>query len=594
MKVKLALAGVACAALGAGVGWLAGGIGLPSRPGAGAPDAGRGAGGEPSPRAGGAPSWNAALGARPAFTEVTALASVDFRHESSRSERCRYPEIMGAGVGLFDCDQDGDLDIYFVNGNRLGGEASPDITNRLYRNDGDWRFVDVTRAAGVGDPGFGQGCCAGDYDQDGDLDLYVSNLGPNVLYRNRGDGTFEDVARAAGVADPGWGQSSCFFDYDADGRLDLYVQNYLTYTGDDPEVFTWVGNTKVVDYASPLGFRGQADRLYRNRGDGTFEDVTEAAGILRPDGKGMGLACVDLDGDRFVDIFVANDTAENFLFWGSAGGRFEEDGLAAGVAFNDSGIPEASMGVDIGDYDGDGRLDLIVPCLRNQVFTLYRNQGRLFADSSVEAGLAPATSASTGFNANFIDYDADGDLDLFFTAGGVRRNELAALDASYNERYGLPDILVANDGKGRYEDVSHHAGPYFRERFIGRGSAVGDIDQDGDTDIVVSNLADRAVLLRNDTRGGHWVSFALVDARGRRQPLGTDVRVTAGGRVQRKVQHPGISYVSQSDFRLHFGLGPAETVERLDILWPGGRGESHEGLAADRFWTLEEGKPPSE
>jgi len=477
----------------------------------------------PSPAAA-EPSWDPSRGAQPRFTDVTQSSGLDFKHENGLTGKCRYLEIMGAGVGVFDYDGDGDLDLYFVNGNKLAEPPSPAITNRLYRNEGGWKFTDVTARAGTGDAGYGQGCCAGDYDNDGDLDLYVSNYGPNVLYRNSGDGTFTDVTARAGVGDPGWGQTCSFLDYDRDGWLDLYVQNYLTYTsGSEGEAFLFVGGRKVIDYPTPLSYKGSASRLFRNQRDGTFEDVTEAAGLLRPDGKGMGLACTDLDDDGLTDIFVANDTAENYLFWGRSDGRFQEAGLEAGVAFDGAGSPEASMGVDVGDFDNDNRLDLIVPCLRMQVHTLYRGLGRHFEDVSTQAGLGSATSPWTGFNANFLDYDLDGDLDLFFTHGGVRLNESAAPESSYNERYGMPDMLLSNDGRGRYTDVSAHAGPYFRERLIGRGSAAADLDGDGDQDLVVCNLADRAVLLRNDTAGGHWVAFDLVAKDGRRQPFGATV-----------------------------------------------------------------------
>ncbi len=531
-----------------------------------------------------APKTPAVQDGRAVFVDVTASSGIDFRHENGKSDGCRYPEIMGAGVGLFDYDGDGDLDIYFVNGNRLGDDASAAVTNRLYRNDGAWKFVDVTATSGVGDAGFGQGCCVGDYDGDGDLDLYVSNFGVNRLYRNRGDGAFEEVAADAGVADPDWGQSCAFLDYDGDGRLDLWVQNYLTW---DPakqtDVWVWVGDEKVVDYPSPLGYRGQADRLYRNVGNGKFQDVTEAAGVVRPNGKGMGLACADFDDDGHVDVFVSNDTAENYLFRGRPGGRFEETGLPDGVAFNGAGVPEASMGADVGDCDGDGRLDLIVPCLHRQVFTLYRNKGELFVDASSEAGLAVATSKATGFNANFIDFDSDGDLDIFFTAGGVRRDEFAAAGAGYDERYGIADVLVENDGRGHFTDVSSQAGPYFGRELIGRGSAVGDLDLDGDLDLVVCNLASRAVLLRNDTAGGHWISIELIGESGALWPFGAEARVTAGGRTQRSVLHPGVTYLSQSDRRLFFGLSAAKTIDRLEIIWPGGRRDVHTNVAVDRF-----------
>ena len=536
--------------------------------------------------------WKAELGAAPRFTDVTEASGIDFRHENGQTGEYRYLEIMGAGVALFDFDGDGRLDVYFVNGNRVGAAPNPTVQNRLYRNLGDWKFEDVTAAAGVGDASYGQGCATGDYDGDGDEDLYVTNFGPNVLYRNEGDGTFAEVAAASGVADDGWGQSASFVDYDRDGDLDLYVQNYLHFTADTVDTsFIYIGSEKTPDYPSPLGFDGSPDRLFRNEGGGRFSDVTEAAGLHQPDGKGMGLACVDFDADGLLDIFVANDTEENFYFRGVEGGRFEETGLLAGIALNASGVAEASMGVDVGDVNHDGRMDLIVPCLKRQFFTLYVNQGEYFTDESVATGMATATAQATGFNANFLDYDDDGDLDIFFANGGVRANEFAKKNATYVERYGVPDQLVANDGTGRYVDVSQHAGPYFGRALIGRGSASGDLDGDGDVDLVVCNLADRPALLRNDTTArGTGVTLELVDARGRRSPVGTRLRAKAGGHTQWSVLHPANTYLSQSDRRPHVGLGASTVIDELEITWPSGRVETLTGVQAQRVVTIREGQ----
>jgi hypothetical protein len=541
-----------------------------------------------------APDWNVARGPMPRFKEVTQAAGIAFRHENGMTGKFYYPEIMGAGVGLFDYNGDGYLDIYFVNGNRLTGGLAPEIKNRLYRNNGDFTFTDVTDKAGVGYSGYGQGCCVGDYDNDGDPDLYLSNLGPNVLYRNNGDGTFKEVTKEAGVEDPSWGQTSSFLDYDGDGWLDLYVQNYMTFSLEKPmEAFIYVGGEKVLDYPSPLQFPGSPDHLYHNNGNGTFTDVTQESGIYRPDGKGMGCACLDLNDDGFIDIFVANDSMENYLFLNRGNGTFQEVGLAWGVAYDGGGLPEASMGVDTGDYDRDGRMDLIVPTLRKQVFTLYRNRGDYFEDVSDAAGLGRATSLSSGFSVNFLDYDNDADLDLFFTNGGVRRNEMAPPTASYRERYGQEDLLLANDGKGRYTDVSSWAGPYFKEKLIGRGSAAGDLDNDGDLDLVISNLADRAVVLRNDTPSGHWITLKLACTNGNRDALGASVWVEAGGIKQRAVVHGGVSYLSQNDRRVHFGLGSAEKIARLEVVWPDKSRQVFEDLPVDCFLTLEEGKSPA-
>jgi len=533
--------------------------------------------------------WDAKLGYRPSFVDVTDAAGISFRHDNGLTGRNEYLEIMGGGTAVFDFDNDGDLDIYFVNGNRIDNAPDEKITNRLYRNDGGWRFTDVTRQAGVGGSGYGQGCTSGDYDGDGDFDLLVTNYGRSVLYRNNGDGTFTDSTAAAGIDHEGWGQSACWFDFDGDGDLDLYLQSYLAKgSTDGVESFIYLGDRKVRDYPSPLGFPGSASRMYRNNGDGSFADVTEEAGLLRSDGKGMGLACVDFDGDRAADIFVANDTMENFLFRNLGEGKFEEVGRPTGVAYDAAGMPEASMGVDVADYDNDGDLDLIVPCLARQSFTLYRNDGRQFTEVSSAAGLGEATGRSTGFDAHFFDYDNDADLDLLFTCGGVRMNESATGESNYNQKYGMTDLLIASDGTGQFRDVSRSAGPYFQRALIGRGSAVGDLDNDGDLDVVISNLNDRAVVLRNETRGGSWLTLELIDAKGRKNPDGVSVWITAGGGKQHAVTHPGTTYLSQSDRRMHFGLGKADKIDALEIEWPSGKKQKIGGVSTGQFLKVRE------
>jgi hypothetical protein len=433
----------------------------------------------------------------------------------------------------------------------------------------------------------------GDYDNDGDPDLYVSNYGANVLYRNDGDGTFADVTKTAGVEDPGWGQSCSFLDYDKDGWLDLYVQNYLDFdVTRQVESYIYVGDRKVIDYPAPAGFKGSADHLYRNNGDGTFSDMTVPAGLYRPEGKGMGCACVDLDDDGYPEILVTNDGMENYLFRNRGNGTFEEMGLAAGVALDGSGNWEASMGVDVGDFDGDGRLDLVVPCVWEEVYTLYRNEGGYFTDVSWRVGLAQATSSLTGFNPNFLDYDNDGDLDLFFTTGAVRMEEYVGLSASYEERYGIPDLLMVNDGTGQYTDVSRWAGPHFQRRLIGRGAATGDLDNDGRIDLVISNLAGPTIVLRNVTPSGHWITLSIVPKRGNRSGLGTNVWIEAGGRRQRAIVHGAVTYLSQIDRRVHFGLGEADTIDRCEVTWPDGERQVVRDVPVDCFLTLVQGEDP--
>lgn len=589
-KVRIAgFLGIVCGALcGVGTGILL----VPSRP----PD---GPGSAPSYPAPHAPvesaGWSQALGSQPRFVDVADAAGVSFHHYNGLTGKYHYPEVMGAGVALFDADGDGFLDIYLVQGNHLLQPPSPEYRNRLFHNNGDGTFSDITERAGVGDPGFGQGACVADYDGDGDLDLYVSNYGPNVLYRNRGDGTFEDATSSAGVGDPGWGQSSSFLDADGDGWLDLYVQNYLEYSLDIVfEAFIYMGERKVLDYPSPRHFPGAPDLLYRNLGDGTFADVSETAGIAGHLGKGMGSACFDYDDDGHVDLFVSNDSMENYLFRNKGNGTFEDVALLAGVAYDGAGLAEASMGVDVADVDGDGRMDFAVPCVWGQIFSLYRNEGDHFTDISLRAGLAAPTAPATGFCPAFLDYDNDGDVDLFFSTGGVRMEEIATADTPFDVRYGIRDILLANDGTGRFVDVSRLAGPHFEKRLVGRGAAVGDIDNDGDLDIVLSNLMGKTAILRNDTQGGHWLTLRLIGSGGNRDALGASVWCAAGGKVQRAIVHGGVSYLSQNDRRIHFGLGSAARVDRLEIRWPNGERQVIEGLPVDRIRTIRQGEPFTE
>lgn len=536
--------------------------------------------------------WDMSLGYPPVFTDITRQAGIAFKHHNGLTGKYHYPEIMGGGIALLDYDGDGWLDIYFVNGNHLLKEPSPDLINRLYRNNRDGTFTDVTAAAGVGDAGFGQGCCAADYDNDGDPDLYLSNYGPNILYENQGDGTFKDVTRRAGLEDPLWGQSSSFLDYDNDGLLDLYVQNYLTYSTDLAyEAYIYIGNEKFPDYPAPSNFKGAQDHLYRNNGDGTFTDVTEKAGLTAPNGKGMGIACYDMDNDGWTDILVTNDGIENYLFHNNGDGTFTETGLVAGFAVDGLGIPEGSMGVDIGDYDGDGRLDVIVPCLRKQVYTLYKNHGDYFSDTAMQTGLTQTTSERTGFNANFLDYDNDGDLDLFFTTGDVRANELVAKDAAYPVRYGQTDLLLGNNGRGKFSDASAWAGSHFAAKHIGRGAVTGDLDNDGDLDLVISNLNGEAVVLRNDTAWCNWITLLLEPATGNKDAIGSVVTLKAGGKTQTTMVHGGVTYLSQIDRRVHFGLGKAGSIESITIVWPDRTRQVLEKIQVNQFLTVKQASP---
>jgi enediyne biosynthesis protein E4 len=516
---------------------------------------------------------------------------VRFQHVNGRTGRYRYPEILGAGVALLDYDTDGDLDLYLVNGNRLEGAPDPTVKSALYRNDGRGRFTDVSEAAGVAAVGYGQGACAGDADGDGDVDLYVTFFGPNRFFRNRGDGTFAAAEKAAGLEDESWGQSCAFLDYDGDGHLDLYVLNYLTYSLEMPQDrFISLGGKQVQDYLGPQPFAGAVSRLFRNRGGGTFVDVTKAAGLHRNDGKGMGLAAVDFDGDDRTDIFQANDGVPDFLFRNRGGGTLDEIGLMAGVAVGGDGQPKSSMGVDAGDVDNDGDLDIVTPVVRNEVYSLFRNDGAAFADASWESGLAEATGRLTGFSPHLADFDSDGDLDLFVTNGEVQTRETVGPEADDLARFGTPAIVLAGDGKGRFTDASKGAGPYFERALIGRGAAAGDIDNDGDVDLVVSHCGGPAVVLRNDAPAAGWITLVLRQHGGNREAIGAKVWLEAGGKKQYREVSGGGGYLSTNDRRLHFGLGSAAQVDRLEIRWPDGARETRTALPASRIVVIERGK----
>jgi len=525
----------------------------------------------------------------PSFKDVTAAAGIRYRHEAGNRGKFYYPEVMGAGCAFFDYDGDGRLDVYFVNGNLLPPEKpDPKITNVLYRNKGDGTFEDVTEKAGVGDPSYGQGCCAADYDGDRDQDLYVTNYGANVFYRNKGDGTFEKLNGVA--ASSGWGQSCAFFDADGDSCLDLYAQNYLIYSIEGHE--DWpitIAGKKVLDYCSPSGYDGEQDRLFINRRDGTFRDVTAESGIVVPGGKGtgMGLICADMDDDGDMDIAVSNDTRPNFYFRNEGKGRFTECGLSVGLAYNAEGGTEAFMGIDAGDYDGDGLLDLAIPCLRTEGFNLFRNLGGAFSEVSVTTGLDAATSAYTGFAPVFIDHDSDGDLDLFFTCGEVRmgRTEESRAGASFLERYAMQSLLLENRD-GRFVDVSNVAGTFFQEKRVSRSCSAGDYDDDGDLDLVVTSMGGEAVLLRNDTRGGHWIGFKLEGKPPNTDAIGARLRLRAAGRAQVRQVYGGGSYLGQRDRRQLYGLGAATAIEDLWVRWPDGSEATYQGLEIGRYHTL--------
>jgi hypothetical protein len=532
-----------------------------------------------------------ACGARAAgeivLTDVTRQTGITFVHTDGGSGRHYIVETVSAGLATFDYDNDGDIDIYFVNGAPLRGMvAQTPPRNALYRNDGGWHFTEVTAHAGVGDTGYGLGVTVGDYDNDGDLDLYLNNYGPNVLYRNNGDGTFTDVTKQAGVTGRGGvGAGACFLDIDNDGDLDLFVAQYLEFSYEKHVTTTTLG---VPVYANPRFYRSVPNLLYRNHGDGTFTDVSEASGIARHAGYGMGTVCADYDDDGDTDILVANDVLGNFLFQNDGRGRFEEVGVTSGFAYDLHGDEQGSMGVDAGDYDNDGRLDFYATSYQDQLAVLYRNLGHGFLeDVTLQTGAGAGTLPDVTWGNSFVDFDNDGDRDLFVACGHLQDNvERYTNVSTYLER----NLLLMNTGRGRFVDVSDRRGDGMKVRLSSRGAAFDDLDNDGDVDVVVLNSRAAPTLLRNDSPAqGHWLQLRLRGARTNRDAVGARVTVRAGDLTLIDEVHGGRGYQSHYGSRLYFGLGPCQRVDRVEVRWPGGPVDVFENVPVDHLTTLTEG-----
>jgi len=524
------------------------------------------------------------------FEDVTARTGITFRHTDGSSGRRYIVETVTAGLATFDYDGDGDIDIYFLNGAPLRGtrvESPP--RNALYRNDGGFRFTDVTDEAGVGDTGYGLGVAVGDYDNDGDPDLYVNNFGPNVLYRNNGDGTFTDVTREAGVAnDHRVGAGTNFLDIDGDGWLDLFVGNYIDFTYERHVVLRFQG---FPIYAGPRDFPRTANTLYRNRGDGTFADVSRTSGIAEHLGAGMGTVCADYDDDGDTDIFVLNDEYGNFLFRNDGRGRFEEVGLETGFAYDANGVHQGSMGVDCGDYDNDGRLDLYSTSYQGELAILHRNLGSgLLEDVTLQTGAGLGTRPYVTWGVGMVDLDNDGDRDLFVACGHLLPNVEEYDDTTL---YHAPNLVLMNTGD-RFVNVSERAGPGLRVRLSSRGAAFDDLDGDGRIDVVILNSRREPTVLRNvSPRPGHWIGIRLRGTRTNRDGVGARVIVRAGRLRLVDEVHSGRGYQSHYGTRLHFGLGPHTVVDEVEVRWIGGGRDRFRNLPADRVWVLTEGgKPP--
>jgi len=529
-----------------------------------------------------------------AFTDIAEEAGLTVTTVYGGQQTNRYLlETTGSGVAAFDFDNDGFLDIFLVNGTTLEGfPPGQEPTSRLYRNRGDGRFDDVTRSAGLALAGWGQAACTGDYDNDGHEDLAVTFYGTSRLFRNRGNGTFEDVTKTAGLetSRTRWGSGCAFLDYDRDGRLDLFVANYIDLdleTAPVPE--SGLCRYKGLPVAcGPPGLPGGKNILYRNEGGGTFRDVSEAAGITGASGTyALGVSTLDFDDDGWVDLYVANDSNPSALYLNNRDGTFRDIGIQAGCAFSQDGKPQAGMGVAVGDYNRDGRMDIFKTNFAGDTSTLYANAGnRLCEDRTFAAGIGRNTRW-LGWGVGFVDLDLDGWLDLFLVNGHVYPEvEQIRTEAGYKQR----KVVYRNRGDGRFDDVTERLGPPVTIPRAGRGAAFADFDNDGDLDVVVNNVHDRPNLYRLDVlEPRSWFKVRLVGAQSNRSAIGARVRVTAGGVTQVEEVRGGGSYYAQNDLRPTFGLGRASRVDRLEIRWPNGLEEVWEDLAANQILTVTEG-----
>jgi len=552
------------------------------------------------------------------FVDITSESGPDFVHVNGATGELLLPEVIGAGGALFDFDNDGDLDLFVVQsgtipsrGSGLGTRdsglgtrdskfgadttTSKEPRSRLYRNDPSpggrtrFRFTDVTERSGIVMAGYGMGAATGDFNNDGWIDLYITALGSNRLFRNNGNGTFTDVTARSGTDDPRWSTSAAFFDYDGDGWLDLFVVNYVDFKAEMKRGCFSASSAR--DYCNPAVYDPVAAKLLHNNRDGTFSDVTMRAGIDRAPGRGLGVLASDVNGDGWTDLYVANDGDPNRLWINERGsGVFQDEALLSGLALSRTGQPQGSMGVDAADVDGDGDEDLFVTNLDNEGNTLYLNVGKgLFEDRTVEFGLFKL--GFTGFGTRFIDYDNDGWLDLVVVNGAVRH---LSSQVQQGDPYPLKQRsqLFRNDRGRRFQDVSDTAGPAFAQLQVARGAATGDLDNDGDTDIVVFNNSGPVRVLLNDVGSRrHWLGIRAIDSRYRRDALHSRVTLAGGRSVHKTIQTDG-SYCVANDPRVLFGLGSESRPQTVRVQWAGGQMEEFRDLAVDRYWVLEPGKTP--
>jgi len=519
------------------------------------------------------------------FVEATSPAGLKFVHNSGRAGKKFLPETMGSGGAFVDLNGDGWLDIVLINGKDWTPKGKRSFS-AVYRNNGNGTFTDVTTASGFDVEMYGMGVAAGDYDNDGRDDLYVTTLEGDRLFHNEGNFKFRDVTKASGIVNAHFGTSAAWLDYDRDGKLDVFVANYVQWTAAADVYCSLDGTNK--SYCTPESYKGTPSKLFHNLGAGKFEDVTGKAGVGDPTSKSLGIAVLDYDGDGWPDIFVANDTQPNKLYRNNGNGTFTEKGVAAGVAFSEDGVARGAMGVDTADYDRSGRPHLLVGNFANQMLALYRNEGNgLFVDEAPSSTVGRASLLSLAFGVFFFDYDLDGQQDIFAVNGHIEE-EIARVQPKV--LYKQIPLMFRNLGKGRFDSVGASLGAAFNVPQVGRGAAYGDYDRDGDLDILLINNQGPARLLRND--GGnknHWLTIRTVGTKANRDGIGAVVRVESASGVQVQTVHSGSSYCSQSDLALTFGLGPDTLVKSVDVVWPSGTKDRVTGVAANQFVRLQEG-----
>jgi enediyne biosynthesis protein E4 len=525
------------------------------------------------------------------FTDVTSQAGIRFKHNSGAFGKKYLPETMGSGVCFIDYDNDGWQDIFFVNsmdwpGHKSGGKSFP----ALYHNNHDGTFTDVTQQAGLAVETYGQGCAVGDYDNDGFDDLYLTTVGSNHLYRNLGNGKFADVTAKAGVADSGFSSSAIWFDYDNDGKLDLFVTHYITWSIETDQYCSL--DNKNKSYCTPQTFKGESATLFHNKGDGTFENVTQRAGLHDPTSKSLGVAMLDYDDDGWMDLFVSNDTEANKLYHNNHNGTFTDAAILAGIALSDSGRVRAGMGTDAGDYDNSGRQGLLIGNFTNESMALYRNDGSgLFTDEAPASGLGQMTNQALTFGAFFFDYDLDGLLDVFAANGHVS-DDISVVQPTV--RYAQPAGIYHNKGGKKFEDVSAKLGRALQKPVVGRGAAYADFDNDGDLDLAITANNGSARLLRNDNANQNdTLRVKTVGTRSNRDGIGAKLTLTTnkGTRLFAMVKS-GSSYLSQSELPVTFGLGKPEEgkTASLEIVWPSGQKDSIPNIKPNQFITVKEGR----